>query len=60
MEPPTLQEVVLNEAAITKSEGEAQSEAGSCYQQGLIVQQIDLARFTHSDKDYLKGLSGFV
>ena len=45
MEPPTAQEVVLDEAAMAESEREAQGEAGSCHQQGLIIQHIDFARF---------------
>ena len=53
---------VLDQAAIARSEGEAQSEAGSCHQQDLIVQQIDLHILspTHSAEDYSKGLSGLV
>ena len=45
MEPPTAQEVVLDEVAMVRSEVEAQGEPGSCLQQSLIVQQMDFASF---------------
>ena len=64
MEPPIAQEVVhvFDEAVMAGSEREAQGEAGSCHQQGLIVQQMILHVLTptHSDENYSKGLGGFV